>query len=299
MNQNLKITCFGEVLWDVFEDEERIGGAPLNVAIRLNSFGVEANIISCVATDRRGTKIIDYLSGIGIHTSNIYVQSKYPTGIVQVSLNQSRSATYKIKYPVAWDKIPLTSKMMDTVKECDALIYGSLACRGPRSRATLLALISHAKYKVLDVNLRQNFYDKDFLMTLIQGADFIKFNDDELYEITAMMGSTYNSLDQNLDYLKSKINASSICITKGKHGALLWHKDHYYYNSGYKVVVKDTVGAGDSFLASLLVKLLTETTPEQALDYACGIGAMVAGERGANPVFSPRQIHTFLTGSTK
>src|SRR5690606_8119303 len=176
MNQNLKITCFGEVLWDVFEDEERIGGAPLNVAIRLNSFGVEANIISCVATDRRGTKIIDYLSGIGIHTSNIYVDSKYLTAFEQESLTRFTTAPYNIKYPVACDKIPLTSNMMDTVKECDALIYGSVACRDSRSRATLLALISHAKYKVLDVNLRQNFYDKDFLMTLIQGADFIKFN---------------------------------------------------------------------------------------------------------------------------
>lgn len=299
MNRNLNITCFGEVLWDVFEDGEKIGGAPLNVAIRLISMGINTSMISCVAQDSRGGKIINHLNTIGVNTTSIHVQSKYPTGIVKVTLNQLGSATYDIKYPVAWDKIPLTSKMVDTVKDCDAFIYGSLASRDPKSRETLLELITNAKYKVLDVNLRQNYYSKDLLLKLIQAANFIKFNDDELFEIAAMMGSTYNSLEQNLSYIKSKIAAITICVTMGKHGGLLLHKDCYYYNSGYKIAVKDTVGAGDSFLASLLVKLLSDSNPQHALDFACGIGAMVAGESGANPIFSDTQIHTFLYGNSQ
>src|SRR5690606_15804464 len=115
----------------------------------------------------------------------------------------------------------------------DAFIFGSLVCRDQISRQTLFQLIPKAKYKVLDVNLRQNYYSKDLLLELIQSSNFIKFNDDELFEIAAMMGSTYNSLEQNLGYIISKVSATSICATKGRYGALLVHQEHYYYNSGY------------------------------------------------------------------
>lgn len=296
MDENLKITCFGEVLWDVFPSGAKIGGAPLNVAIRLQSMGVKTSMISCVASDNLGEKIIAHLKTLGINTANIQVQSEYRTGEVQVVLDSSGSATYEIKYPVAWDKIPLTNTMIGSVKASDAFIFGSLVCRDHVSRETLFQLIPHAKYKVLDVNLRQNYYNKELLLELIQRADFIKFNDDELFEIAEMMGSKYNSLEQNLAFLKSKINATSICVTKGRHGALLVHNERYYYNSGYKIAVKDTVGSGDSFLASLLVKLLSRQSPQQALDYACGIGALVAGESGANPSFSDAKINEYIYG---
>lgn len=296
MDKNLKITCFGEVLWDVFPAGEKIGGAPLNVAIRLQSLGVKTSMISSVANDKRGEKIINHLNDLGVNTSCIQVQSEYPTGIVQVTLDETGSATYDIKFPVAWDKIPITTEMMDKVEVSDAFIFGSLACRDHISKETLFQLIPKASYKVLDVNLRQGYYNEDLLLELIQAADFIKFNDDELFEIAEMMGSTYNSLEQNLEYLQSKVSATSICVTKGRHGALLLDKNRYYYNSGYKIKVKDTVGAGDSFLASLLVKLLRDQSPQDALDYACGIGAMVAGESGANPMFEEAQINDFIFG---
>ena len=298
MDKNLKITCFGEVLWDVFPSGEKIGGAPLNVAIRLQSMGVQTGMISCVGRDTRGEKLKEYLSELGLDASNIEELTAYSTGIVQVTLDSSGSATYDIKYPVAWDKIPLTTAMIDAVKASDAFIYGSLVCRDQISKDTLVNLIPKSKYKVLDVNLREGYYTQDLLLELVQSADFIKFNDDELFEIAALMGSTYNSLEQNLEYIKSKVHASTICVTKGRHGALLVHMDNYYYNSGYKIAVKDTVGAGDSFLATLLIKLLREENPQHALDYACGIGAMVAAESGANPVFEQAQIDVFIYGKS-
>lgn len=296
MDDNLKITCYGEVLWDVFPTGEKIGGAPLNVAIRLQSMGVNTHMISCVGDDARGQKITDYLSSLNLNTSCIERHADFPTGIVQVTLDKTGSATYDIKYPVAWDKISLTPHMVQAVESSDAFIYGSLVCRDLQSKHTLFELIPKSRYKVLDVNLRQGYYTQDLLLELIQSADFIKFNDDELFEIAQMMGSSFNSLEQNLEYIKSKVSASSICVTKGRHGALLVHKDTYYYNSGYKIKVKDTVGAGDSFLATLLVKLLRNEDSQHALDYACGIGAMVAAESGANPVFEPSQINEFING---
>ncbi|MDG3581104.1 carbohydrate kinase family protein [Galbibacter pacificus] len=296
MKNDLKITCFGEVLWDVFPDGEKIGGAPLNVALRLQSFGVQTTMISSVGKDIRGKEIITYLNSVGINTNCIAVSAEFPTGVVNVNLDENGSASYEIKYPVAWDKIPLSSSMLQSVTQADAFIYGSLVCRDSESRKSLINLLSKSKYNILDVNLRQGYYSHEILIELMKSADFIKFNDDELFEIGAMMGSPYNSLEQNLEYIKSWVKATSFCVTKGRHGALLFHKEKYYYNSGYKINVKDTVGAGDSFLASLLTKLLEGENPQRALDFACGIGALVAAESGANPILKETRINNFING---
>ena len=116
MDKNLKITCFGEVLWDVFPSGEKIGGAPLNVAIRLQSLGAAASMISCVAADKRGDKIINHLNTLGVNTSCIEVQEEYPTGIVQVTLDESGSATYDITYPVAWGELLIYAAAIDGLR---------------------------------------------------------------------------------------------------------------------------------------------------------------------------------------
>ncbi len=125
-------------------------------------------------------------------------------------------------------------------------------------------------------------------------ADFIKFNDDELFEIAEMIGSPYNSIEQNLHFISEKTNTKTICVTKGRHGAVLLKDGVRYYNSGFKVKVKDTVGAGDSFLASLIAGLLKEEEPQSTLDFACAVGALVAGKEGANPEISKDNIKKFM-----
>ena len=67
-----------------------------------------------------------------------------------------------------------------------------------------------------------------------------------------------------------------------------------YYNSGYKINVADTVGAGDSFLAGLLSKLLNQEEPQKAIDFACALGALVASNEGANPVITKESITNFM-----
>lgn len=86
-------------------------------------------------------------------------------------------------------------------------------------------------------------------------------------------------------------HTKTICVTKGKHGAILLKNNKLFYNRGNKVKVKDTVGAGDSFLATLLAYLLQREQTQLALDYACAVGALVAGEKGANPQIHPIQIN--------
>lgn len=294
MAKKLKAVCFGEVLIDIFPSGERIGGAPLNVASRLSSMGVQTDMISKVGNDPNGVKILEYLEDQNVGISNIRKDEDFPTGLVEVSLSQKGSATYEIKFPAAWDNIQLTDAMEEAVRKSDAFIFGSLICRDEVSRKTLYKLIPKARYRVLDFNLRPPHYDREILEELIQHAEFIKLNDDELFELAKMMGSRYNSLEQNLLFLAVQSNAKSICVTKGSHGAVLLHQKKLYYNSGYKIRVKDTVGAGDSFLGTLIAKLLQEEEPQPALDIACAVGALVAAEDGANPEITSQKIKAFI-----
>ena len=296
MSNYPKAICFGEILYDVFPESERIGGAPLNVASRLSGLGISTEMISKVGDDEKGEKLISYLKSKNIKTENIAKDVDYATGVVNVTLSASGSATYEIAHPVAWDKIKISEAIKSAVKKADAFIFGSLVCRDEVSRNTLFQLLPEAKYRVFDINLRPPFYEKEVLVKLMSQADFIKFNDDELFEIAEMIGSPYNSIDQNLEYLSQETNTPTICVTKGRHGAVLLKEGKRYYSSGFKVKVKDTVGAGDSFLASLIAGLLKEEDPQSTLDFACAMGALVAGEEGANPEIKIDKINKFMKG---
>jgi fructokinase len=158
----------------------------------------------------------------------------------------------------------------------------------------LFQYLENAKYKIFDVNLRPPHYQKDVLVELMQKANFIKFNDDELYEISFYLGSTYKNLEQNILFIAEKTKTKHICVTKGEHGAVLLYDNQFFYNSGYKITVSDTVGSGDSFLASLIHKLLIKTNPQKAVDFACAVGALVAQSKGANPKITEQEIKDFI-----
>ena len=289
-----RVVCFGEVLWDIFSTHKKIGGAPLNVALRLKSFNNYVDIISAVGLDKAGKNLLDYLISNDMSTEYIQLLETFLTGEVKVELNSKGSATYKIEYPRAWDKITLTTDAIHCVENADAIVFGSLVTRDETSRNTLFELLKYAKYKIFDLNLRPPYYNQSILLYLMEASDFIKFNDDELYEVCAFMGYKHHSLEQNIQFISEKTNTKHICVTKGSQGAVLLYNKSLYYNNGYKIKVVDTVGAGDSFLASLISKLLSQVHPQKAIDFACAVGALVAQNEGANPEISDAEITSFM-----
>ncbi len=284
------VICFGEVLFDVFPSYRQIGGAPLNVALRLATLGLEAQIISRIGNDALGKELLAFIQASNVSTETIQIDEILPTGEVLVQLDEQGSASYTINYPVAWDSIQATATVMSAIKSADALVFGSLVCRDERSYKTLQQLLSLARYKIFDVNLRAPFYSPALLINLMQQSDFIKFNDDELYEVSGYLNSPFQSLEENIVFMAEQTHAKSICVTKGSHGAVLYYNAQLYFNSGYKIIVADTVGAGDSFLAGLLSQLLVNKQPQKALDFACALGAIVASHEGANPNISNDSI---------
>nr|WP_288836171.1 carbohydrate kinase [uncultured Flavobacterium sp.] len=299
MKKELKAVCFGEILFDVFLEHKKIGGAPLNVATRLKALGGEVAMISAVGDDNNGEKLTHYLDNLGIDTRGIEVKPNYPTGIVNVILNEKGNASYDIQYPSAWDKIETTAVNKKIVEEADFLVYGSLSCRDSISKKTLLELLAVAKYKIFDVNLRVPHYTKKNVLDLLYAADFIKFNDEELNEICEDLHSNKKSLEQNIQFIAELTDTPTVCVTLGSHGAVLFHNNTFYHNCGYKVNVVDTVGSGDSFLASLIIMLLNGEDPQYAINFASAIGAIVAQSEGANPIILQSEIDEFLGDFSK
>lgn len=216
-------------------------------------------------------------------------------------LNEHGSATYDIKFPPAWDHIAINDKAIEMVKDADVFFYGSLACRNDVSKQSLFSILdsNDHMFKVFDVNLRKAFYNIEILGKLMLKAAFIKFNDEEIMEIALALGFESESLEDNISFISEKTNTACICMTLGKHGSILLWNGHISEHPGYPVMVVDTVGAGDSFLASLIVDIWSGKDPDQALDFASAIGALVAGQSGANPKIEKADVEAFIIHKTK
>lgn len=288
------VICFGEVLWDVLPAQRIAGGAPMNVAIRLQSLGINSKMISRTGNDGPGNELRSVLKSKNVDTSLVQTDEQLLTGEVLVQLDTQGIATYDIVYPSAWDKIQLTNENLLAVKQADAFVFGSLACRDEASKHTLHSLLELAAFKVFDVNLRPPFVDLASIEFLMQQSGFIKLNDEELLIVAKAFGSLSNEIEENVRFLSTKTNTNTICITKGKDGATLFVNNQFYSNNGYEVKVEDTIGAGDSFLAALLSQMLVSNDYHKALAYACAVGALVASKKGANPDIKAEEIADLL-----
>ena len=287
------ICCFGEILWDLFPEGKKLGGAPFNVASSLKDLGAEVYFISSVGKDTLGDEILSHLQLRKIPDDYIQVDSVHPTGKVKVSLDENGSAQYKIENDAAWDFIKTTNAALELIGKSDAFVFGSLIARG-FSRQTLSEFLKVSKYNVFDLNLRPPFYDDKLLIDLMSKAQLLKFNDEELYLVARILNSPFNSMDQHVEFIADATGASCICITKGMFGAVLYQNGEWFYNSGYKIKVKDTVGAGDSFLATLIYGIVNNNELQTTLNRACAMGALVAASPGANPNISESELNRFM-----
>ncbi len=265
----------------------------MNVAVHANQLGLEATMISAVGDDDLGEGITSFLSSRRLSVSTIQ-KNDHQTGIVEVTLDAKGSPSYEIKKPVAWDFIRLTENAIKAVQEADALVFGSLALRNEVSKNTLLALQAEAKLKVLDINLRKPFYTPELADELFKVADVVKVNDEELEMICAWYGQTGDEIT-NAKFLKERYQLKGIIVTRGGNGAFFIDENNEFAeHQGFKVTVNDTIGSGDSFLASFMTKWLNDKKAAEALKFACAVGAFVATQKGATPVILEEDIMAIM-----
>ncbi|MDP2414655.1 carbohydrate kinase [Daejeonella sp.] len=275
-----KVLCYGEMLWDIFPDGAVPGGAPMNVAIGLKKLGSDVFILSSCGKDKLGANLLEYLDENGLSTKYVQ-QSNYPTGQVNVHLSEMKDASYEIVFPSAWDYIHQIEKL----PEFDVLVYGSLSCRNKTSFETLISLLDSGAIKVFDVNFRPPFVDQSIIEQLLNKSDLVKMNLEELFQISAWHGMDSEDLELAADLVFKKYSLKILCITRGSEGAFLKTADKEIYQSGFTVDTKDTVGAGDAFLAGFIHNYSRDKPLKEALEFACLLGAWVASQKGANPPF--------------
>ena len=289
-----RVVSFGEILWDKLPSGTVPGGAPLNFAYRLNSFQNSSSIISMVGDDSLGKKLIKFLNKNGLDTEHLQISKIYKTGEVNVSIDKNGIADYDILNPVAWDDISLNSKNIDLTKNCSIFVFGSLICRNITSRETLKELLKIAPFKLFDVNLRFPYYDLNLIKELMMCSDFIKFNHEEITEISSIYTKKKTSLENMIKTISEKTKTYDICVTMGEKGACYYTNNTFYFQDGFKINVSDTVGAGDSFLATLVEGILNKTKPQEILKKACAVAALVASKRGATPIVSKAEINNLI-----
>lgn len=281
MTSSLKtICCFGEMLWDVYPEGKKLGGAPFNVAAHLNKLGSNSQVISRVGSDALGDELINAVKQQGLDSKYIQIDAKYHTGRVNVSLDQQGLPTYDIESPSAWDQISLTQNNIDLVKSDSALVFGTLALRNQLSRDSLLHLLKLSALNICDLNIRQSFYSKDLIEALLLKTHILKINDDEAELLKHMFAL---SEDDFFEKLSKRFSLQIIIKTLGKDGALVWEKGLTCRGKAIDIVPKDTVGSGDAFLAAFMHNYLLEKSLQVCIDAACQLGAFVATRSGAVP----------------
>ena len=293
-----KVVCFGEVLWDVFPEGKKAGGAPMNVAFRLKSLGHDVHMISKVGNDDLGMELLEIIEG-KISSKYIQIEQEIPTGIVSVKLDENRNATYDIVFPSAWDFVEINDVYENLVEDSDVFIFGSLACRNEVSRETLLKLLQKATFSVFDVNLRAPHYDLDFVLELMKKSNLVKMNEEELVIFSKYLNLNTENFEEIILKLSEITDTKTFCVTCGKDGAIYFSDGKFFTHEGFSVKVQDTVGAGDSFLGALIHKIFIEETPAKTLEFASAVGAIVASEVGPTPEISEERIKDFIKDSKK
>lgn len=281
------VVGMGEALWDVLPEGKKIGGAPANFAYHVSQFGLSSCVVSAVGDDALGKEIVENFTSKGLN--QLIAEVPYPTGTVQVEMDQAGVPQYEIKENVAWDNIPYTEALEDLAKKTKAVCFGSLAQRNVVSRETISRFLDAMprhddSLVVFDVNLRQGFYNKEILCNSMERCNILKINDEELVTVSRMFGYPGIDLQDKCWILLGKYNLKMLILTCGINGSYVFTPGNVSFQPTPTVEVADTVGAGDSFTAAFIASILRGKTVAEAHSRAVQTSAYVCTKKGAMPV---------------
>jgi len=280
----MNITVFGEILWDIFGEEKKIGGAPFNFGAHVKKLGGEVNLVSAVGKDELGRLAVDEAKSLGLSVESI-AEVDYPTGHCLVTLNNG-TPSYNLVRDVAYDNIP---KPNDGVYTASTLYFGTLAQRSGASLATLNSLLNGKYDEVFfDINIRQSYYSKEMIDNSLKHTTIFKVSREEIGVL---------NIDDTLEKICVKLseqykNLKLIIVTLDKDGAFVYNcKDgEIKYSPKPKSKVVSTVGAGDSFSACFIYNYLLKNSLEVCLERATALSDYVVTQLGAVPEYTAELI---------
>lgn len=286
-SQSPIVVGLGELLWDVFPDSSRPGGAPANVAFQAGQLGATGIVCSRVGRDRLGDDLVAFLSAQGLTTQWIQRDPDHPTGTVTVDLSQPSHPSYVIHENVAWDYLATGPALAELMGRAAAVCFGTLAQRNQVSRWAIYEALDATRPACLivyDVNLRQQWYSRESIEESLRRAKLVKLNAEEALVLAELFGLASRRPEDLARFFREQFNVPTCCITRAAEGCLLVGDEEQVDQPGLAVKVVDTVGAGDAFTAALIVATLRAWPLATRAAFANGVGGLVASRPGAMPV---------------
>ncbi len=297
MDRNFAVAGIGELLWDVFPDGKRLGGAPVNFCYHCDQLGATGCPVSATGADGLGAEIRDVLAAENVTDEFVAEDPLHPTGTVQVTLDENGKPSYEICEGVAWDFVPMSANLRELAQKIDAVCFGSLAQRNAASRSTIhqfLGAMRDDALKIFDINLRQHFYSKEIIEASLQHCNILKLSDEELPVLAGMFGIA-GSVGQQLESLRAKFDLKLIAYTRGPDGSLLVSSEQTSNHAGCPGAAINSVGAGDSFTAALCMGLLNQKNLEECNEHANRVATFVCSQDGATPTLPAELIKGVLS----
>ncbi|MGA2543262.1 MAG: carbohydrate kinase [Verrucomicrobiota bacterium] len=282
---SFNVIGIGEILWDLLPSGKQLGGAPANFAFHARALGARSGVISRVGQDALGAEMIKRLQALGLPVAEIQADPSAPTGTVSVELSADGQPRFTIHEDVAWDRLALEKTALAAVAQADAVAFGTLAQRREPARSTIRALLAAVRpgaLRILDLNLRQNYFSREIIETSLRLANMVKCNDAELPVLADMLGLR-GSARQQIEGLARLHAQRLVCLTRGAQGSLLYCGGQWADDPSQPVAVKDTVGAGDAFTAALTVGVLSGKPLEAINRRANQVARYVCSCEGATP----------------
>ncbi len=271
----MRVAALGEILWDLIGDQELLGGATFNFSVQLSRLGHDVSFISAVGDDDRGRRALQEASQSGLSTKFIRIIKDAPTGTVSVTVDAQGQPSYVIHRPAAYDFAAIPEQQINP----DWLYHGTLLFVEPRMRKLIRSYPEARRF--YDINLRKDSYTVPLVMELLQLADVVKLNDDELVSVQQMAGTSHASIENFCRDYASRFQWEAVCVTRGEHGCAILKSGEYVEVAGVHVQVADTVGAGDAFAAAFLHGLDQDWPASKIGAFANRLGAAVASRHGA------------------
>ena len=278
----MKILSFGEIIWDVYENESFIGGAPLNLAAHCSKQGADSFMLSSVGNDVLGKDALEIVKSFNVKTDFVSINKEKETGKCIVTLNENGVPSYNVLTDVSYDYIKAPNNITET--EFDFFCFGTLALRSKENLETVKSILENSNIKKVycDINIRPPFFSDETILFALSNANIIKISDEEMHFVTDACG--LKELD---DIAKKYNNLEFILFTQGENGATVYdckNKKTYFENAP-KVEVASTVGAGDSFGATFICEYFKTNDIEKSLKKATETSAFVVSKKEAIPEY--------------
>lgn len=289
------VVSIGELLWDLLPSGPQLGGAPANLACHVHALGAAASLVSCVGRDRLGDEALRLLQARGLDVACIDRDPERPTGTVVVDVDADGQPRFKIVERVAWDSILATDEAMDRARQADAICFGSLAQRSPAAGRAIQQVVAASRpeaLRVFDINLRAPFFDAHVIEGSLRIANVLKLNDAELPVVAEQLG-LQGTTEEQVEALAGRFGLEVIALTLGASGSLLYRGGRWAREPARSVAVIDSVGAGDSFTAALVLGLLLDLPTEVLLVHAADVAAFVCTKAGATPELPAELVAPF------